>query len=195
MTVDAMHAQTDTAQAITAAGGDYVFTVKNDQPSLYAACKDLPWAQVPAHSTEGTGTAGEPGEPSKSYRPRLGPVPRRPPDRPDPAHRDPTRLKERRSRLRHHLRRTPGGPTGHPRRVGEGPLGHRKPAPLGPRRPLRRRPLPSPHRTRTPRHGHLPQHRDQPAPDDRLFVHRRRPPTSRRAPRNRPLTCPLISTC
>jgi predicted transposase YbfD/YdcC len=31
VTVDAMHTQTDTAQAITAAGGDYVFTVKANQ--------------------------------------------------------------------------------------------------------------------------------------------------------------------
>ena len=30
-----------------------------------------------------------------------------------------------------------------------------EPAPLGPRRHLRRRPLPGPHRQRTPRHGHL----------------------------------------
>jgi len=32
VTVDAMHTQTDTAQAITDAGGDYVFTVKGNQP-------------------------------------------------------------------------------------------------------------------------------------------------------------------
>jgi hypothetical protein len=31
VTVDAMHTQTDTAQLITDAGGDYVFTVKNNQ--------------------------------------------------------------------------------------------------------------------------------------------------------------------
>jgi predicted transposase YbfD/YdcC len=51
VTVDAMHTQTDTAAAITAAGGDYVFTVKANQPRLHAACKNLPWAKVPAHST------------------------------------------------------------------------------------------------------------------------------------------------
>jgi predicted transposase YbfD/YdcC len=55
VTVDAMHTQTDTAQLITDAGGDYVFTVKNNQPSLYAACKQLPWRQVPTHSTVSTG--------------------------------------------------------------------------------------------------------------------------------------------
>ena len=55
VTVDAMHTQTDTAQVIIEAGGAYVFTVKNNQPSLYAACKDLPWAQAPGHSTLTTG--------------------------------------------------------------------------------------------------------------------------------------------
>src|SRR5665647_1239699 len=187
VTVDAMHTQTDTAQMIIEAGGAYVFTVKNNQPSLYAACKDLPWAEVPGHSTLTTGHGRRARRTIKVVQaPRLGPVPRRAPDRPDPAHRDPSRQQDRRGRVRHHLRRPPDGPTGHPRRVGERPLGHRKPAPLGPRRHLRRRPLPSPHRTRTPRHGHLPQHRNQPAPDDRLDLHRRRPPTSRPTPRTDP---------
>jgi len=51
VSVDAMHTQTDTATAITAAGGDYVFTVKANQPKLYAACKNLPWRDVPAHAS------------------------------------------------------------------------------------------------------------------------------------------------
>ncbi len=55
VTVDAMHTQTDTAEAITAAGGDYVFTVKSNQPRLYAACKKVPWAKVPSHTTVATG--------------------------------------------------------------------------------------------------------------------------------------------
>ena len=55
VSVDAMHTQTDTAVLITAAGGDYVFTVKANQPKLYAACKHLPWRQVPAHSCLQTG--------------------------------------------------------------------------------------------------------------------------------------------
>ncbi len=42
VTVDAMHTQTDTAELITAAGGDYVFTLKANQPKLYAAYKQLP---------------------------------------------------------------------------------------------------------------------------------------------------------
>lgn len=51
VTVDAMHTQTDTATAITDAGGDYVFTVKGNQPKLYAACKNLPWKDVPSHTS------------------------------------------------------------------------------------------------------------------------------------------------
>ena len=55
VTVDAMHTQTDTATAITQAGGDYVFTVKKNQPRLYAACKALPWTDVPGHQMLTTG--------------------------------------------------------------------------------------------------------------------------------------------
>jgi predicted transposase YbfD/YdcC len=45
-----MHTQTDTADLITRGGADYVFTVKANQPTLYAACKNLPWPKVPAHT-------------------------------------------------------------------------------------------------------------------------------------------------
>ena len=55
VTVDAMHTQTDTATAIIDGGGDYVFTIKKNQPNLYIACKNLPWTQVPAHSSTTTG--------------------------------------------------------------------------------------------------------------------------------------------
>lgn len=50
ITVDAMHTQTDTAKAITAAGADYVFTVKGNQPTLYRALKKLPWTTMPVGS-------------------------------------------------------------------------------------------------------------------------------------------------
>lgn len=49
VTLDAMHTQTDTANLITDAGGDYVFTIKKNQPTLYSACKNLPWSKVPLH--------------------------------------------------------------------------------------------------------------------------------------------------
>jgi len=53
VTVDAMHTQTDTGlhvTAITSAGGDYVFTVKGNTPTLHRQLKALPWTDVPAHS-------------------------------------------------------------------------------------------------------------------------------------------------
>ena len=50
VTADALHCQRRSAAFITDAGGDYVLTVKANQPNLRAALKKLPWAQVPAHS-------------------------------------------------------------------------------------------------------------------------------------------------
>lgn len=54
LTVDAMHTQSDTAELIAAGGGDYVFTVKSNQPNLHAACKNLPWARVTSHTALST---------------------------------------------------------------------------------------------------------------------------------------------
>lgn len=51
VTADALHTQTGTAKYITSRGGDYVLTVKANQPGLFARCKGLPWAQVRAVST------------------------------------------------------------------------------------------------------------------------------------------------
>ncbi|MCD5317148.1 ISAs1 family transposase [Kineosporia babensis] len=51
VTVDAMHTQTDTAEVIIAGGGNYVFTVKLNQPTLYAACKALPWSKIRRHTS------------------------------------------------------------------------------------------------------------------------------------------------
>lgn len=54
ITADAMHCQRDTAGHITGRGGHYVLTVKANQPTLRAACKALPWHDVPAVSTTDT---------------------------------------------------------------------------------------------------------------------------------------------
>ena len=50
VTADALHTQTNTAKFITQAGGDYVLTVKGNNPKLLAALKDLPWKHVPSIS-------------------------------------------------------------------------------------------------------------------------------------------------
>lgn len=57
VTVDAMHTQTETAKAITTAGGDYVFTVKGNTPTVHRQLKALPWKLVPGHTqiTKGHG--------------------------------------------------------------------------------------------------------------------------------------------
>jgi predicted transposase YbfD/YdcC len=61
VTIDAMHCQDQTAQAITTAGGDYVLTIKGNRPTLHAACKKLPWKHVLAHRyTEKTKGRREP---------------------------------------------------------------------------------------------------------------------------------------
>ena len=50
VTIDAMHTQHDTAQAILARQADYVMTVKANTPTLYQQLKKLPWGAVPAVS-------------------------------------------------------------------------------------------------------------------------------------------------
>ena len=54
ITIDALHTQDDTAQAITARGADYVMTVKGNMPTLYRQLKRLPWAAIPAFSAVST---------------------------------------------------------------------------------------------------------------------------------------------
>jgi predicted transposase YbfD/YdcC len=52
ITVDAMHTQTATAAQIVAAGADYVFTIKGNQPKLHKACKQLPWNDITKSHTQ-----------------------------------------------------------------------------------------------------------------------------------------------
>ncbi|MGH3500003.1 MAG: ISAs1 family transposase [Nocardioidaceae bacterium] len=55
VTLDAMHTQTDTAETITDADGDYVLTIKNNTPTLRSKVKDLPWSDMSAHRHTETG--------------------------------------------------------------------------------------------------------------------------------------------
>src|SRR5271154_1325787 len=50
VTIDAMHTQHDTAQAILGRDAEYVMTVKANMPTLYQQLKKLPWPAVPAPS-------------------------------------------------------------------------------------------------------------------------------------------------
>src|ERR1700677_3887835 len=54
LTIDAMHTQHDTAQAILGRGADYVMTVKANMPTMYRQLKKLPWARIPAVSSVST---------------------------------------------------------------------------------------------------------------------------------------------
>ena len=54
LTIDAMHTQHDTAQAILGRGADYVMTVKANMPTMYRQLKQLPWARIPAVSSVST---------------------------------------------------------------------------------------------------------------------------------------------
>ena len=54
ITIDAMHTQSDTAQAIIGRQANYVMTVKGNMPTLYRQLKKLPWAAVPATSAVST---------------------------------------------------------------------------------------------------------------------------------------------
>jgi predicted transposase YbfD/YdcC len=54
ITIDAMHTQHDTAQAILARQADYVMTVKANMPTLYRQLKKPPWAAVPSVSAVST---------------------------------------------------------------------------------------------------------------------------------------------
>jgi predicted transposase YbfD/YdcC len=54
LTIDAIHTQHDTAQAILGRGADYVMTVKANMPTMYQQLKKLPWARIPAVSSVST---------------------------------------------------------------------------------------------------------------------------------------------
>jgi predicted transposase YbfD/YdcC len=55
ITADAMHCQRETAEHITGRDAHYALTIKNNQPKLRAACKALPWKDVPAVTVTDTG--------------------------------------------------------------------------------------------------------------------------------------------
>ena len=55
ITIDALHTQHDTAQAVLDRKADYVMTVKGNMPTLFRQLKKLPWGQVPAVSSVSTG--------------------------------------------------------------------------------------------------------------------------------------------
>ncbi|MFC3898474.1 ISAs1 family transposase [Lentzea rhizosphaerae] len=56
VTADALHTQRAHARHLVEnLGADYVFTVKENQPTLFAQLDALPWIEIPVHTAEGTG--------------------------------------------------------------------------------------------------------------------------------------------
>jgi hypothetical protein len=158
-----------------------VFTVKKNQPKLYAACKELPWSQVLARRVTSRGNGPRvTGHHQGPHHPAVDRAPRRHPGHPGLQNCHQEGKEDRRGRPPHHLRRHPSRVPDDPGCVGPGPLAQPEPAPLGQGRDLRRRPLPGPHRRRTTGHGDDAEPRDQPAPNRRLDQHRPRTATSRR---------------
>jgi hypothetical protein len=130
ITIDALHTQADTAQAIISRQADYVMTV--------------PWAAVPATSSvsrdhgrrarhlireQGPRPPGPPHDQGRAG-PGLDRVRRRRAGRPAPPYRHQERKVDGRGRLPHHQQ--PQRRPGHPGRMGPRPLGDREQAPLGP---------------------------------------------------------------
>ena len=104
VTVDATHTQTDTATAITTAGGTYVFTVKGNTPTLHRQLKALPWKNVPAHSVTITSRGRRATRTIRSVSaPDLGRVRRGRAGRPAPSHRHHQGTQDRRGRVPDHL--------------------------------------------------------------------------------------------
>jgi predicted transposase YbfD/YdcC len=56
LTADALHTQREHARyLVEELGADYVLTVKENQPTLFAQLNTLPWAKTPVHGTKDTG--------------------------------------------------------------------------------------------------------------------------------------------
>jgi DDE family transposase len=67
ITADALHTPRAHAQYLHERGAEFVFTVKHNQPGLFAALDALPWSQTPSRCATSTpATAASPLAPSKS---------------------------------------------------------------------------------------------------------------------------------
>jgi hypothetical protein len=125
-TIDAMHTQQDTAQAILGRGADYVMTVKANMPTLYRQLKKLPWTAIPATSAVSTGHGRRARRDQGRAGAGLDRVRRRRPRRAGPPHGHEERQEDRRGRVPRYQR--PRRRSRHPGGLGPRPPGDRKPA-------------------------------------------------------------------
>ena len=159
-TADAMHAQRAHAEyLVTQRGAHYLLTVKRNQPGLHAQLAALPWRQVPVadqarerghgraerRTLKVTAVAAGLAFPHAAQALRI--VRRR-------AAAEQQEV-VRRDGLCDHLADRDPGTARRTRRHHARPLVNRGPAALGPRRHLRRGPIPGPHRQRPPRDGQV----------------------------------------
>ena len=181
---DALHTQRETARFIVEdKRADYLFTVKENQPSLFDAINALPWEDTKvAHAGQDRGHGRD-----ETRTIQVLPAPA---GLPFP-HAAQVVLIER------HVRSLDQTPRSELAALGVTSLTAAKASPARlaaltraewtienglhyPRSPGgRRRRLPHPHRQRTPHHGHLPQPRHRQPAHQRLDEHRLRPPVGR----------------
>ena len=184
-TADALHVHRDNLRQVTDRGGEYIVTVKGNQPRLE---RDIS-APFPANPADG---AFPPSPRHHRPRPRpqrdpldldqlsrCGPgLPRRVPGVPHPPRDLRPELEpaaQARNRARDHQPdRLASQPRRHPGRQSR-PLAGREPRALRPRPDVRRRSLPSPHQGLPAVPGHSPEHSDQPHATGRVRQHRPRP--------------------
>src|SRR5660397_132073 len=182
VTADAMHAQRGHAEyLVDQRAAHFVLTVKRNQPHLYARLAALPWREVPVgHDARASGHGRAEWRTLKitARDRRIGLSARRAsdPDRPSPAAPERHAVVHRDGLCDHLAERDPDQ-SGRARRRAARSLVHRGPTPLGPRRDVRRGPVPGPHRQRPPRHGQPAQPRDHHLAPDPDRQHRRSPPT------------------
>jgi predicted transposase YbfD/YdcC len=133
ISADAMHCQRDTANHITGRGGHYILTIKANQPTLRAACKALPWQDVPAVTTTDTSHGRRVRRTIKAVEaPDWIDFPGRRPDHPTPPHPNHQGPQNNRSGLRDLLTGHDRRRTSHRRHLDPGPLGRRERPALGP---------------------------------------------------------------
>ncbi|MFI1301609.1 ISAs1 family transposase [Streptomyces noursei] len=175
VTLDALHTQTETAKfLIEAKKAHFVMTVKANQPTLYAACRRLPWERAKTRHTEQSRAHGRLERRTLTVLthdgldfPHVAQVAR--------IYRTRTEIatgKQTREIIHVITDLTSQQAKPHHSPPPSGALGYREQDPLRSRRSVVRGPLPHPDRARARKHGHTPQHRDEPATEERGHQHR-----------------------
>ena len=181
ITIDALHTQHDTAQAVLSREADYVMTVKGNMPTLYRQLKKLPWARIPSASSV---TTGHGRRARRTVKAVLAPawIEFAGAAQVAQVRRTVTKKGKKTVEVVYLITSDRMADPGHPGRLGPVPLGDREQAPLGPRRDLPGRQVPGQDRERAPGDGNAAQPGDQPPAPGRPRQHRRSQPPPRPRP-------------